>query len=224
MTVQYKQDAQNSNTLKKVLLSLTLITPYVAFIPQVFSAEVYSVHVDRDNQKLIVKGDDFLPSTAVTLGGIVVNTDNVTPTELDVPFAAAVYLAVQWEGSYNMVIDGNVRISVYIDGPILAPPPPGGPDCPCIAGWEAANVYPDSYLCLYGTDGTQSYIFGNNYSGSFVSSAFDPNKIFYDPVNPGNSISFCALVENNNYTVSEPVVNEDQYNDCYDWMWINACL
>lgn len=215
--------------MKSGLLAFSFISPLLLMSSPLNAAEVYKVQVDRDEQKLIVTGADFNNSTTVTLGGIEVLKSNVSPNEFDIPFSAEVYAAVQWEGSYNLVLDGTVRISVYIDAPILAPPPPpppGGPDCPCIAGWEAANVYDDSYLCGDGTDGTQSYIYGNSFvDGSFLSAAFDPNNIIYDPLNPGNSISYCALLDSsNNFIVSEPVVNEDQYTDCYTWMWVNACL
>lgn len=227
MSSPYRYDASilHYSQLKSGLLTFALVSPLLVLTPQLAAAEVYSVQVDRDEQKLIVTGADFNNSTSVTLGGIEVLKANVSANQFDIPFAAAVYSAVQWEGSYNLVLDDTVRISVYIDAPILAPPPPGGPDCPCIAGWEAANLTPDTFLCGDGTDGTQSYIFGNSFvDNSFLSAAFDPNNIYFDPVNPGNSISYCALIENNNYTVAEPVVNEDQYSDCYLWMWVNVCL
>lgn len=208
---------------KSVLL--TLMTPFIWIAADAAAAEIFSAHVDRDAQKIIVKGSGFNQSTTLTLGGVAVVKGNVTGNEVEIPFATEVYSAVQWEASYSLVIDGTNRISIYIDAPILAPPPPGGPDCPCIAGWEAAGLWPDTFLCGDGTDGSQSYIYGNSFvDNSFISAAFDPNNILYDPNNPGNSISYCALVQNNVYTVTEPVVNEDQYTDCYAWMWANICL
>lgn len=202
-----------------------VFSAFIIPLPQALAAGLYSVHIDRHVEKIIVKGNGFTPSTSVTLGGISVNTANVTDTELEIPFATPVYLAIQWEGSYNLILDGSNRISIYIDAPIIAPPPPGGPDCPCITGWEAADIWDDSYLCGDGIDGTQQYIYGSSFiDNSFLSSAFDPNYILYDEDNPGESISFCAFIQNNEYIVSEPVVNKDQYSDCYAWMWANACL
>ncbi len=230
MSSQNRQySLRRQGQLKLGLLRLSLVSPLLVIASQLGAAEVYSVQVDRDEQKLIVTGTDFNNSTSVSLGGIEVLKANVSADQFDIPFATAVYSAIQWEGSYNLILDDTVRISVYIDAPIVAPPPPpppGGPDCPCITGWQAANVYPDTYLCGDGEDGTQSYIYGSSFvDGSFLSAAFDPNNIYYDPLNPSNSISYCVLLDSsNNFLVSEPVVNEDQYLDCYSWMWTNACL
>ncbi len=221
----HKHSSPNRSNVWRGLMLSVLITPFMGVMPQALAAEIYSAHVDREAQKIIIRGTGFNQSTTLTLGGVSVNTANVTGTELDIPFAAAVYLVVQWEGSYNLIVDDINRITVYIEAPILAPPPPGGPDCPCIAGWEGAGLFPDTFLCGDGTDGTQSYIFGNSFvDNSFISAAFDPNNIFFDEDVPGNSISYCALIQNNVYTVAEPVVNQDQYTDCYAWMWANICL
>ena len=211
----------NSGSLRRVVNLLAVITPFIGIIPEAWAAELYSVHVDRSTQKIIVKGSGFNQAMTVTLGGIAVIKGNVTANELEIPFASEVYAAVQWEASYNLVIDGTNRISVYIDAPILAPPPAGGPDCPCLAQWQAYG-FPYTF-CGEGSDGTQSYIYASAYN-AFLSAAFDPNNILFDPVNPGNSISYCALLENDTYIVAEPVVNQDQYSDCYNWMWANVCL
>jgi hypothetical protein len=204
-----------------LLTSLLVTTASMMFISvDLNAAEIYNARVDRENQIIIIQGTGFVPSTTVTLGGIEVPTANVVGTQLEIPFAAEVYSAVQWEGSYNLIIDGTERISVYIDAPIVAPPPPGGPDCPCTSGWNNAALLVDSFLCGEGTDGSQSYFYGNSFDGNnwFISTAFDSNNIVYDDNNPGNAISYCALVQGNNYTVSEPVVNQEQFDDCQNWI------
>lgn len=216
----------NKSKIWRGVILAAIITPLIAMTPQVLATAIYSAQVDRNEQKIIVTGEGFSPLLTVTLAGISVNTANVSNTELHIPFATAVYLAIQWEGSYNLVVDETNRLSIYIEAPILAPPLVGGPDCPCIDGWETAGLFPDTFLCGDGVDGTQSYIYGNSYvdTSFFISAAFDPNNIFFDENEPGNSLSFCALIQNNLYTVSEPVVNQEQNSDCFAWIWSNVCL
>jgi hypothetical protein len=189
--------------------------------------------VDRAGERIIVRGAAFDGGTALTLGGVTVPTANVTPTTLDLPFDVDIYAAIQWRGSYALVADGTERMSVYIDAPILAPPPPpppppppsGGPDCPCIAGWDATGVSNqwDIVWCTDGTDGTQNYTTGAG-SPWFFGLGWDPNNPYFDPVDPGNSISFCVAHDGAVYTVAEPVTNEDQYWDCYEHLWVNICF
>ena len=191
-----------------------------------------SVQVDRVAQKLIVKGSGFDVATGFTLGGVAVSTDNVSATELDIPFSPEVASAVMWRGSYKMIADGTIEFSVYIKAPIddptppppPPPPPPGGTTCPCIAGWDASGIPQDNFtLCFYQVDGTQESTSGQRES-IFISTAFDPNNIFFDPVDPGNSISYCALHDGASWTVAEPVVNQDEFDDCDHWLWINICI
>ncbi len=188
-----------------------------------------SVQVDRVAQKLIVKGSGFDIATSFTLGGVAVSTDFVSATELDIPFSLEVALAIMWRGSYKMIADGTIEFSVYIKAPIddptpPPPPPPGGTTCPCIAGWDASGIPKDNFtLCFYQVDGTQESTSGQRDS-FFISTAFDPNNIFFDPVDPGNSISYCALHDGVSWTVAEPVVNQDEFDDCDHWLWINICI
>jgi len=201
----------------------------------VFAAELHSASVDRAGERIIVRGAAFTGGTAFTLGGVTVPTTNVTPTTLDLPFGADIYTAIQWRGSYALVADGTERLSVYIDAPILAPPPPpppppppsGGPDCPCTAGWDATGINNQSHLvwCTDGTDGTQNYTTGPGIDNPwFFALGWDPNNPYFDPVDPDNSVSFCAAHDGVNYTVAEPVTNEDQYWDCYVHLWVNICF
>ncbi len=170
---------------------------------------------------------DLNLASGVTLGGIPVPVNTLGPGELEIPFGVEVYSSVLWEGSYNLVIDGSVTLSVYIDAPIVAPPPPpppGGPDCPCIAGWSSSGIPQDNMSwCLYGQDGDQLYTFATRNQWT-ISAAFDPGNLFFDPVAPGNSVSYCVLIDNGSYTVAEPVVNIDQYSDCEAWLWRKICI
>jgi hypothetical protein len=196
-----------------------------------WAVEIDSVHVDRAGLKISVKGSGFALSTGLTLGGVAVTNDFVSATQLDIPFGPGLASAVMWRGSYKLVADGTTEFSVYIREPIEdpappppPPPPPGGPDCPCIAGWDASGMPQDNVtLCFYQLDGTQESTSAQRGS-YFISAAFDPNNIFFDPVDPGNSISYCALHDGTDWTVAEPVVNQDQFDDCDHWLWINICI
>jgi len=200
-------------------------------------ADLHSASVDRAGERIIVRGAAFNGGTVITLGGVTIPTANVTPDALDLPFDTDLYSAVQWRGSYSLVADGSERMSVYIDAPIEAPPPPpppppppsGGPDCPCTAGWDATGInnwdFVHFILCSDGQDGTQQYISGVEYGGPwFFAAAFDPNNIYFDMGDPGNSVSFCAAHDGSGYTVAEPVTNEDQYWDCYEKLWVDICF
>ncbi len=210
-----------------------LLMLLLCMAPAVWAVEIDSVQVDRNAQKLIVKGSGFDDATSFTLGGVAVSTDNVLDTtQLDIPFSLEVATAVQWRGSYKMIADGTIEFSVYINAPIddptppppPPPPPPGGTTCPCIAGWDASGIPKDNFtLCFYQLDGTQESTSGQR-GPYFISAAFDPNNIFFDPVDPGNSISYCALHDGVSWTVAEPVVNQDEFDDCDHWLWINICI
>lgn len=201
----------------------------------VLAAELHSASVDRAGARIIVRGTGFDGTTAFTLGGVAVPTSNVTASELELPFGVEIFSAVQWRGSYALVANDSSGLSLYIDAPIEAPPPPpppppppsGGPDCPCIAGWEATGISNqwDFVLCQDGQDGSQEYVYGSGYGNPwFFAAAWDPNDPWFDPVDPGNSVSFCAAHDGVSYTVAEPVTNEDQYWDCYEYLWVEICL
>jgi len=215
-----------SGNLKRAVNLLLMLSSGVV-MSTVSAVELYSAHIDREAEKIIIKGSGFQQSTTVELAGVGVIKGNVTDTQLEIPFAAEIYSVVQYEANYNLVIDGSNSLSLYIEKPILAPPPPGGPDCPCLNGWNTIPLSPDSLWCQSGVDGTQSFVYGQDLNGGdlFISAAFDPNNIYFDSNNPNNSISFCSWYENNEYQIVEPIVNEDQYLDCYGWISSNsACL
>jgi hypothetical protein len=213
--------------LKTALLCLILSLPSVAW-----AAEIDSVKVDRVGGNIIVAGSGFDGGTSFTLGGVAVGTDGVTANLLNIPFSVDVASAVMWRGTYNLVADGTTAFSVYIAQPIEdptpppppPPPPPGGTTCPCIDAWQASGIPKDNFtLCFYQLDGTQESTSGQRGS-YFISTAFDPNYIFFDPVDPGNSVSYCALHDGTSWTVAEPVVNQDEFDDCDHWMWIKICI
>jgi len=204
----------------------------ILFASSVCAQTLHSTSVDRDGERIVVRGAGFDGSTAFTLGGVAVGTANVTATELDIPFSEAVAGAVQWRGSYRLQAGGSAWMSVYVDAPIEVPgdppppppPPPGGEDCPCIPGWEASGIPKDNFtLCWFDYSSQQQWISGQRDSW-FISTAYDPYNLVFDPVDPGNSISYCALHDGSDWTVAEPVVNQAQFDDCDLWMWMNICI
>lgn len=202
--------------------------------PPATSQEIYSIHVDRELEKIVVKGADLDLVTTVTLGGVtVVPTAPVAPTLMEIPFATEVYSAVQWEASYNLVLDGNQRLSVYIASPIDAPPgpPTGGLDCACIPGWEAyASLIADNWAyCQPLSDGNQVGYVASSDTALFpgptpwwLAVAYDADHPQdFDYADPGSARSFCSLDvdADGTFEVAEPVTNIDQYNDCVDWLF-----
>ena len=208
-----------------VLLSLLCAPAY--------GAEVHRVYVDRAQEKIIVEGADFGNPLVASLGGTTVPATRVSAALVEIPFGTEVYAVVQWEASYRLEVDG-VNLFVYIDAPIIEPPPPpppepppptGGPDCPCIAGWEASAIPKDTLtFCLYGQDGTQLWFNGSRDGRWNIGMAFDPYQPYFDPVDPGNSISYCVLIDNGSYEVAEPVTNIDQYSDCENYLMRDICI
>lgn len=107
-----------------------------------WAAEIDSVQVDSANQKIIVKGGGFGPSTSITIGGVSVSSGYVSSSQLEIPFDPDGASAMMWRGSYKLVADGAVEFSVYVKAPIVAappppppPPPPPGGACPCESEW-----------------------------------------------------------------------------------------
>jgi len=216
------------SALPRLILALAWLWPVQA----AFAQDLHSVTVDRADQKIVVRGGGFDGSTAFSLGGVAVATANVTPDQLDIPFSAAVATAVPRRGTYRLVANDSAWISVYVAAAIEAPgeppppppPPPAGPDCPCIAGWEASGIPKDNWAwCTRYFDGTQESLSAPR-DQWFISIALDPYDLYFDPVDPGNSVSYCALHDGTDWTVAEPLVNRDQFDDCEHWMWINICI
>jgi hypothetical protein len=221
---------RNAHRARRILAGLLLAA---ALPPDAHGQTLHSAHVDTANAKIVVKGSDLDLAAGYTLGGVAVATANVSPAMLDIPFDATVASAVPAPGSYRLNADAAAFLSLYFGAaveipgeppPPPPPPPPAGPDCPCITGWQASGIPKDNFtLCYFDYSGPQQWIAGqrNNW---FISAAFDPNNLFFDPADPGNSISYCALHDGTDWTVAEPVVNQDQFDDCDHWLWLNICI
>lgn len=223
--------AKNPPLMGRLLACLCLLVLVSAAPAR--AAEIHSVYVDREQEKIVVEGAGFANPLSASLAGGVVPATRVSASLVEIPFGAEIYSTVQWQGSYRLEVDG-VTLFVYFAAPVIEPPPPpppepppptGGPACPCIAGWEASAIPKDNFTwCLYGQDGTQLWFNGNREGRWTIGMAFDPYQPYFDPVEPGNSISYCVLIDNGSYNVAEPVTNIDQYSDCENYMWQNICL
>ncbi len=204
----------------------------VCLVPSAWALEIGSVQVDRNVEKIIVKGSGFNGTTNLIVGGVSVPSNIIDDTLQEIPFGPELTSAMKWRGSYKLIVEdagGSVEFSVYISERVVdptspPPPPPGGTTCPCIPGWEASGIPKDNFTwCAFDTDGTQSFTIGPR-DAFVISALFDPNDVFFDAGNPGNSTSVCALEENGSYIVAEPLVNQNEYDDCENWLWKNICL
>jgi hypothetical protein len=214
-------------------VSMTILLVLLGAVPA-NSQEIHSIQVDRDLDKIVVQGADLDLVSSVTLGGVsVIPSAPLAPTVMEIPFSAEVYLAVQWAASYNLVLDGSLRLSVYIDGAINPPPgpPSGGLECACIPGWVAnASLIEDNWaFCQPIYDGNQVGYVGSSTTAIYpgptpwlAAAAYDfDDPTAFDYGNPGAARSFCALDVNIDgvYEVAEPVTNIDQYDDCVNWLF-----
>lgn len=200
--------------------------------------------------KLIVLGSG-LASADFRLAGIDIPASCVTDvssTEQHIGYCAESALAVPMPGSYKLLINGTTEFTIYSEQAIVVPapppPPPTSNDCACVMGistngsgqWSQPPIPGNNLtLCLWDApqppythqvwiSGSFSYAF-NSYT---ISALWDPNNPTYDPSNPGNSTSVCALHNDttDTYDVDHPVASDQQFEACFNWMLRNGgpCL
>jgi len=98
------------------------------------AAVVDSVTVDWLNEKLVVRGSGLAGATNFVLGNSVsLAVASVTDTELDIPFSQDMADEVTSQGNYNLLVDGAVQLSVFIESQVIDPLDVG---CPCVSSWE----------------------------------------------------------------------------------------
>jgi hypothetical protein len=106
------------------------------FVAPASSAIIESVTVDWFNLVLITRGSGFTDLTEFSLGGNPALLDPVpgsfTDTYAELPFNDAIASEVLTRGTYNLVVDGAVALSIYIEHPIIDPADTG---CPCEIPW-----------------------------------------------------------------------------------------
>ncbi|MCK5665632.1 MAG: hypothetical protein KAI17_19225 [Thiotrichaceae bacterium] len=190
------------------------------------AAVINSVVLDITSSTIVVTGAELGSITTVTLGGLDVsftsstdgNTGVINFTDIDAATAA-----VLMAGNYSLVLGDNI-FSIYLsstDAAAITPEVVVDPGvCPCTVTWEDSNIFtPQS--CVVVPDGTQETIFSFD---STTWAAFDPNDLFFDPDNIGNSISYCAYVNPVDLSiVGSAITTQDQYDDCKAWMTTNVC-
>ncbi len=201
------------------------------------AAVVDSVTVDWLNEALIVRGSGFTGSTSFLLGSSVTPLGtadvNVTGTELNIPFSADVAAEVMSQGNYNLLVDGSVQLSVFIESQVIDPAATG---CPCE---ELEPDWVSELGGLWGPLNTECLeiegpltndiadIAGTVLTDFADSSVFPHYPIgasFY-PGDPDSSV--CRLVQlNGDASVDELVnrrINENQQEDCALLLKTNIC-
>jgi len=189
-----------------------------------------SVSVDWFNNKLFVRGSGFTSTTAFVLGGTAVATANVTDTQLDIPFSAAVASEVDTPGNYNLFVDGVMQLTVYIRSQIIDPAATG---CVCETGWMTAlgSLYTDKVTDCLEVEGPAAND-AADISGTILSDAANPDAYPQYPISasfyPGDpDSSVCRLAQVNQdasvVDLTKLRINENQQADCATALKANVC-
>jgi hypothetical protein len=209
------------------------------------AATINSVLIDDDGSppKIIVLGAG-LASAEFRLAGIDIPAacvSDISDTEQHIGYCAESASAVPGAGSYKLLINGTTEFTMYAEKAIVAPAPPTPPplssDCACVMGisadgtgqWMQPPIPDDNFtLCLWDAPLPRPYtqqvwILGTfTYASSAytISALWDPDNPTYDPANPGNSTSVCALHNDTTgtYEVDHAVASEEQFDACFNWM------
>ena len=196
---------------------------------------VDSVTVDWLNEKLTVRGNGFVGGTNFLLGSSVTPlvTTLISATEVDISFSAVMAAEVMSQGNYNLVVDGAVQLSVYVESQLIDPTATG---CPC----ETDLAWSTELGGLWGPQNTECLeIVGlltndpADIAGTVLSNPADdtiyphyPIGASFYPGDPDNST--CRLVQvNGDASVIELVnrrINENQQEDCALLLQANICM
>jgi hypothetical protein len=209
------------------------------------AAIIDSVLIDDEGTtpKVIVLGAG-LASADLKLGVVDIPAsciNDISDTEQHIAYCTESALAIPGPGSYKLLINGVTEFSIYAERAIVTPAPPPPPplsgDCACVMGisangsgqWLQPPIPADNFtFCLWDAPLPRPYTQQVWISGSFtyafnqytISALWDPNNPTYDPLNPGNSTSVCALHNDTSgtYDVDHPVSSEEQFDACFNWM------
>lgn len=228
--------AISNRTAHWLSLFVCLVCMTISAAQTVNAAPIVSViETDQPANQIRFVGSD-LAGIVVTVNGMPVGLDPVSDANTAV-LNSVDLVDVIIIGMNSYTINGSASTLFYSGFEIQAspppppppPPPPVSADCPCISGWEASGITDHFYYwCTELTDGTQKTFSGSPIDAGdpdfFISIGFDPNNIFFDPVDVGNSVSYCALHDSASWSVGEPVQSQEQYDNCENWMWVNVCL
>jgi hypothetical protein len=195
------------------------------------SITVDSISVDWLNQKLVVRGSGLDGVGAFSLGGsAALSKTNVTATELELPFDAAMASEADLRGSYLLKADGADLLSVFIRSQIVDPAARG---CPCEADWAAElggrwGASDAACLEIAGPGANDPA----DFSGTVLSDPLDatvypqyPIGASFYPGEPDDSV--CRLVQvNGDATAFDLVIqriNENQQADCAAVLAAQVC-
>ena len=198
------------------------------------SSVVESVTVDWFNLVFIVRGSGFTGDTEFSLGGSPTLLDPVpgsfTESYAELPFNGAVASEVLSQGNYNLIVDGAVALTIYIEHPIIDPAATG---CPCQGAWEIELV------AFWGTPETECVEIlgpGTNdiadISGTVLTDPLVYETYPHYPIGasfyPGEPAeSYCALVAiSDDLSIDELVslpINELQQAECAALIKTNIC-
>jgi hypothetical protein len=198
------------------------------------SAIVESVTVDWYNLVFITRGSGFTGDTEFSLGGSLALLDPIpgsfTDSYAELPFNGAVASEVLSQGNYNLVVDGAVSLTIYIEHPIIDPAASG---CPCQGVWES------ELAAFWGTSETECLeIVGPGANDiADISGTLLPDPLVFEtyphyPIGasfyPGEPAeSYCALVAvADDLSIHELVnlpINELQQEECATLIRNNIC-
>lgn len=199
------------------------------------AAVVDSVTVDWLNEALIVRGSGFTGLTSFLLGSSVtpLGTAVVTDPQLvEILFDAVMAAEVMSQGNYNLVVDGSVQLSVFVESQIIDPAAIGC-TCETDSAWstELGGLWgPLNTACLE-IEGPLTNDIADiagtvltDFADSSVFPHYPIGASFY-PGDPDSSV--CRLVRlNGDASVDELVnrrINENQQEDCALLLKANIC-
>jgi hypothetical protein len=242
---------KNQSTSRILIFSALMLSLFG--VAEAATAAVDSVLNDRAGAppKVVVLGSGLSGATFRLAGTDIPASciNDVSDAKQHIGYCTEAASAVQGPGSYNLVINGLTEFSIYFEQAIVAPAPPTPPplsdDCACVMGisdggagqWLQPLIPSDNLVfCLWDAPQPPPFTQQVWILGSFtyasdsytISALWDPNNPTYDPSNPDNSTSVCALHNDtaDSYEVHHPVASDQQFEACFDWMLRNGgpCL
>jgi hypothetical protein len=196
------------------------------------AAVVDSVTVDWLNLALVVRGSGLTGVTEFLLGSSAtpLGTANVTDSQVELPFDSILAAEAAAQGNYNLVVDGIVALSVYIEAPILDPAATG---CPCGADWasQLGGLWGPQETDCFELEGP-AVNDAADIAGTILTDPLDSTVYPWYPIGasfyPGvPADSYCALDRiEGDATVTELVrfpINENQQADCAALLETNVC-
>ncbi len=189
---------------------------------------VNSVQTDQEANQIRLVGSG-LNGINVSVNGtpISLGTDSTDSTAI---LNSAELVDVIFIGMNVFSVNGGPAVLFYSGFNVQtppAPPPPGpiSPDCPCLTGWKNAGLtpYADIFLCPESITGSKTTTTGISYTelhpGYSLIVSFDPNDNTFNSSDVVNSGSACGLHNGTSWIVAEPVLSQEQYDSCFNWLW-----